>query len=93
MKDRLIEYFLLSVYTFIVFKELFQPGIRQRMIKQINFTISPQVADLVKIIMENIDKAVDTTSLTGILGIAIILFTASVVFHQLRYSFNLIFNF
>lgn len=66
---------------------------RQRMIKQINFTISPQVADLVKIIIENIDKAVDTTSLTGILGIAIILFTASVVFHQLRYSFNLIFNF
>lgn len=66
---------------------------QQRIVRQINFIISPQVADVVKIIMENIDKAVDTTSLTGVVGICIILFTASVVFLHLRYSFNLIFNF
>ena len=33
MKERLIRVFLLSVYTFIVFQELFQSGIRQWMIK------------------------------------------------------------
>ncbi len=66
---------------------------RQRMIRQINFTVSPQVGELVKMIMENIDQAVDTSSLTGVLGVGIILFTASVVFLHLRYSFNLIFNF
>jgi membrane protein len=66
---------------------------QERIIRQISLIISPQVADLVKIIMENSDKAVDTTSLTGVVGIGIILFTASVVFLHLRYSFNLIFNF
>jgi len=85
----------LAPFLLIVFSVTKLVGVesQQRLVRQIGFTISPQVGDIVKLIVENIDKAVDTTSLTGLLGICIILFTSSVVFLHLRYSFNLIFNF
>lgn len=66
---------------------------QRRLIRQISYTISPQVADVVNLIVDNADKAIDTSSLVGIIGIVLILFTSSVAFLHLRYSFNLIYGF
>lgn len=65
---------------------------QQRIVRQVSFTISPQVGEVAKMVLDN-TKEVDISSWTGIIGGAVVLFTVSVVFIQLRYSFDLIFNF
>lgn len=56
-------------------------------------SFSPQVGEMFLLIFENAKAGVDTGSLSGIIGSVILLFTASLVFSQLRYSFDVIYGY
>lgn len=51
---------------------------------------SPELGTMVKIIFENVNQGVNFGSISGIIGIVILLFTASLVFLQLRYAMDVI---
>lgn len=53
---------------------------------------SPEVGTMTKIIFNNVNEGVDIGSISGILGLIIILWTASLVFLQLRFSFDVIYR-
>lgn len=53
---------------------------------------SPEMGTMTRIIFDNVNEGVDIGSISGILGLVIILWTASLVFLQLRYSFDVIYR-
>lgn len=54
---------------------------------------SPQVGDLVSILFNNVNQGVNFGSISGIIGIIILLSTASMVFLQMRYSLDVIYGY
>lgn len=54
---------------------------------------SPELGTMVKIIFENVNEGVSFGSISGIIGIVILLFTASLVFIQMRYAFDVIYGY
>ncbi len=54
---------------------------------------SPAVGQMIKIIFENIKEGVNLGSFSGILGLIILFWTASLVFIQMRYSMDVIYGF
>lgn len=54
---------------------------------------SPAVGKMMDIIFENTQEGVSVGSLSGIIGLAILFWTASLVFLQLRYAFDVIYGF
>ncbi len=53
---------------------------------------SQEMGTMTQIIFNNVNEGVDIGSISGIVGLVIILWTASLVFLQLRYSFNVIYR-
>lgn len=53
---------------------------------------SPEMGTMTQIIFNNVNEGLDIGSFSGILGLVIILWTASLVFLQLRYSFDVIYR-
>ncbi len=66
--------------------------IQGEIISRMNLTFSPEVGEMVKIIFKNVNKGVNIGSLTGVLGITFLISTASVVFLQFRYAFDVIYG-
>lgn len=54
---------------------------------------SPELGTMVKIIFENVNEGVDFASISGIIGIIVLLWTASLVFLQMRYAFDVIYGY
>lgn len=56
-------------------------------------TISPEFGQMVALIFQNVNKGVDLGSITGIIGVFVLLFTASLVFLQVRYGLDVIYGY
>lgn len=54
---------------------------------------SPELGTMVKIIFANVNEGVNFGSISGLIGIGILLFTASLVFIQMRYAFDVIYGY
>jgi membrane protein len=54
---------------------------------------SPELGTMVKIIFENVNQGVNFGSISGIIGIVVLLFTASLVFLQMRYAMDVIYGY
>lgn len=54
---------------------------------------SPAVGQMIKIIFENIEEGVNIGSFSGMIGLMILFWTASLVFVQMRYSMDVIYGF
>lgn len=65
--------------------------IQQRII-QLSMSLSPEMGRIVEIIFSNIKSGINISSISGILGFIVLFFTSSVVFVQLRYSFDVIYG-
>jgi membrane protein len=52
--------------------------------------LAPEAAEVLKMILQNIKQRVDIGSLSGLVGLIVLLFLASFVFLQLRFSLDLI---
>ena len=53
---------------------------------------SPEVGNLIVMIFNNVNEGLDVASLSGIVGIIILLWTSSLVFLQIRYSLDVIYG-
>ena len=54
---------------------------------------SPAVGKMIEIIFQNIEEGVNLGSFSGVLGLVILFWTASLVFIQMRYSMDVIYGF
>lgn len=54
---------------------------------------SPEAGTMIQIIFNNVNEGVSVASLSGIIGIVILLWTASLVFLQLRYALDVIYGY
>ena len=54
---------------------------------------SPEVGEMINLIIDNVNKGVNLSSLSGLIGLGILLFTASLVFIQIRYAFDVIYGY
>lgn len=54
---------------------------------------SPELGTMVKIIFANVNEGVSFASISGIIGIVILLSTASLVFLQMRYAFDVVYGY
>jgi membrane protein len=56
------------------------------------FDFSPQLGKMIQIIFANVNEGVNIGSVSGIVGIIILLWTASLVFLQMRYAMDVIYG-
>lgn len=67
-------------------------NVQERIISQTSNTFSPEVGHMVGLIFENVNEGVNIGSVSGVLGTLFLLLTASVVFLQFRYAFDVIYG-
>lgn len=67
-------------------------GMQQDIVKQASATFSPDIGQMLKMIFSNVNKGVNVGSISGIIGALVLLSTASMVFLQFRYSFDVIYG-
>lgn len=65
------------------------PDIQYKLLDQAA-ALAPDAAGVLKLVFENLKDRVDVGSLTGLIGLGFLLFLASFVFMQLRYSLDII---
>jgi membrane protein len=68
---------------------LIGPDIQYKLLDQAS-TLAPDAAGVLKLVFENLKDRVDLGSLSGLIGLGFLLFLASFVFMQLRYSLDII---
>ncbi len=61
-------------------------------IQSFSSNISPETGELVKIIFSNVKNEINLSSLSGVIGLFLLFISSSVVFTQLRYSFDVIYE-
>lgn len=66
-------------------------NVQERVIKLASDS-SPQVGQLIQLIIQNVNREVSFSSVSGIIGLGVLLFTASLVFLQIRYAFDVIYG-
>lgn len=54
---------------------------------------SPEFGHMVAIIFQNVNEGVDLSSLSGLIGVLVLFFTASLVFLQMRYALDVIYGY
>lgn len=57
------------------------------------YDFSPEVGKMFQLIFDNVNQGVDLGSISGIVGVVILLSTASLVFLQMRYALDVIYGF
>lgn len=62
-------------------------------VKQISTAMSPQVGQMIGMIFANVNKIPNVGSVSGIIGALVLLSTASMVFMQFRYSFDVLYGY
>jgi membrane protein len=68
---------------------LIGPDIQYKLLDQAS-TLAPDAGGVLKMVFENLKERVNVGSLTGLIGLVFLLFLASFVFLQLRYSLDII---
>jgi membrane protein len=68
---------------------LIGPDIQYKLLDQAS-TLAPDAGGVLKMVFDNLKERVDVGSLTGLIGLGFLLFIASFVFMQLRYSLDII---
>lgn len=76
---------LLGVASFI------GSDVQEKIIK-LTSDFSPEVGDLIVMIFNNVNEGLDVASLSGIVGVVILLYASSLVFLQIRYSLDVIYG-
>lgn len=64
----------------------------QRRIVSMALDFSPEVGKLIQVIFANVNEGLSFSSISGIIGTVVLLWSASLVFLQLRYSFDVIYG-
>ncbi len=64
-----------------------------RVVERASVVFSPEVGDMIQLIFTNAKEGINIGTISGILGAMILLFTASLVFLQFRYAFDVIYGF
>lgn len=77
---------LLGVASFI-------GGDVQEKVIQLCFEFSPEVGTMIQIIFNNVNEGVNLGSISGIIGTIVLLWSASLVFLQMRYALDVIYGF
>ena len=67
-------------------------NIQHDIVEQASLTIAPEVGLMIELIFKNVNEGVNFASITGLIGVIVLLFTASTVFLQLRFSFDIIYG-
>jgi membrane protein len=64
----------------------------QSKIISLSGNFSPEIGQMVSLIFQNVNEGIDLSSTSGLIGILILLFTASMVFLQMRFAFDVIYG-
>jgi membrane protein len=67
-------------------------NVQERIVDQTSQYFSPDLGKMIQLIFENVNEGVNLGSISGILGVIILLYTASLVFLQFRYAFDIIYG-
>lgn len=78
---------VLAVTTFV------GADMQHQIVYQASAIFSPQVGEMISLIFNNAKEGINIGSISGALGAIILLFTASMVFIQFRYAFDVIYGF
>ena len=78
---------LLSVASFL------GSGMQKDIIHQASVTLSPEMGQMIKMVFDNVNEGVNIGSASSIIGAIVLLSTASLVFLQFRYSFDVIYGY
>lgn len=66
---------------------------RAKIIERADVVFSPEVGDMIALIFQNAREGINVGSVSGVIGTLVLLFTASLVFLQFRYAFDVIYGF
>lgn len=66
---------------------------KARIVERASVVFSPEVGDMIQLIMNNAEEGISVGSVSGIIGALVLLFTASLVFLQFRYALDVIYGF
>jgi membrane protein len=69
------------------------PELQDQLIAQTYYVLGPEVGTLTEMVFSNAKEGIDLASISGLIGGSILLFTASVVFLQLRFSLDTIYGY
>jgi membrane protein len=69
------------------------PELQEQLIVQTYYVLGPEVGTLTEMVFNNAKEGIDLASISGLIGGSILLFTASVVFLQLRFSLDTIYGY
>jgi membrane protein len=67
-------------------------GGTQNKLTNLAFDFSPELGRMISIIFSNVNEGVNIGSVSGLIGVLILLWTSSLVFLQLRYSLDVIYG-
>lgn len=67
-------------------------NIQRQIVINVRQNMSDQVADMIQLVFRNINEGVDIGSISGFIGLFVLLWTCSLVFLQLRYAFDVIYG-
>lgn len=67
-------------------------NVQERIVSQTSQNFSPEVGEMAHLIFENVNEGVNLGSISGIIGLVFLLLTASMVFIQFRYAFDVIYG-
>lgn len=67
-------------------------GVQGKLVKMAG-DFSPEVGKMIQMIFANVNEGVSFGSISGLIGVAVLLSTASLVFLQLRYSLDVIYGY
>lgn len=85
----LAPFFLIVLYVAALVGET----TRAKIIERAKVVFSPEVGDMITLIFHNAKEGINVGSISGLIGAFILLFTASLVFLQFRYAFDVIYGF
>lgn len=67
--------------------------LQNELISQTYYILGPEVGRITEMIFDNANEGINLASLSGVIGIGTLLFTASIVFLQLRFSLDTIYGY
>lgn len=67
--------------------------LQNALISQTYFVLGPEVGRITEMIFNNANEGINLASISGIIGVIILLFTASIVFLQIRFSLDSIYGY
>ena len=67
--------------------------LQSEIISQTYFVLGPEVGRIAEMVFSNVNQLINLASISGIIGVATLLFTASIVFLQMRFSLDSIYGY